>query len=138
MRRCGQAVHRPRAEAGQEPEHFPYNDGKSSHWLSQTYWLSATDSAGAPLHFDFVARVEHLEDNLKWLFGETSVRSLMEADRSVAADLYQVGTHNHKDSTAVYVEALLQIPKAACAVCSAYTHDYDCLGYARPAACKHC
>ena len=127
-----------------KPEHFPYNDGKSSHWLSQTYWLTATDSTGSPLHYDFVARVEQLEDNLKWLFGETSVRNSKEADRSVsdellsASSLYQVGSKNHKDSTAVYVEALLQIPQVACAVCSTYKHDYDCLGYARPAACTQC
>ena len=125
-----------------KPEHFPYNDGKSSHWLSQTYWLSATDSTGSPLHYDFVARVEQLEDNLKWLFGETAVRTSKEAERSVAdelsASLYQVGHKNHKDSTAVYVEALLQIPQVACAVCKAYQHDYDCLGYAQPEACKQC
>ena len=138
---CDDVVEKFTAHAlrlARKPESFPYDDGKSSHWLSQTYWLSATDGAGAPLHFDFVARVEQLEHDLKWLFGEPSVRLSREADRSVAAELYQVGTHNHKDSTAVYVEALLQRPEAACAVCSAYSHDYDCLGYARPDACKHC
>ena len=56
----------------------------------------------------------------------------------LSASLYQVGHKNHKDSTAVYVEALLQIPQVACAVCKAYQHDYDCLGYAQPEACKQC
>ena len=32
----------------------------------------------------------------------------------------------------------MQIPQVACAVCKAYQHDYDCLGYAQPEACKQC
>lgn len=48
---------------------------------------------------------------------------------------YTVGNKNSKDSTAVYVEALLKIPEAACAVCKAYRRDYDCLGYQLPEVC---
>lgn len=52
--------------------------------------------------------------------------------------LIDVPHKNVKSTTNLYVEALLKVPKAACAVCSAYQQDYECLGYEMPEACAKC
>ena len=88
-----------------KPAKFPYEDGKSSHWLSQAYWLSATDREGQPLHFDFVARIEQLEGDLEQLFGPTSVKRSRDSLQTDLRSVYSVGDKNKKDSTAIYVEA---------------------------------
>ena len=121
---------------------FPWEMVGSEHWVSQAYFLSATDDTGKLLRFDRVARLETLESDLGEIgaaFGvsfdsKSFVQRMRVADDGVVCENCKGG-----DEVQRYAEALMQqSSEDVCLVCGVLAHDYECLGYEQPAACKQC
>ena len=112
--------------------------GEWAHWLSQTYFLSATTATpGERVHFSHVIRIEQLTAGLTELAAALgacpacSLRTLPEVHKR----LVHARTQADGNRTA-YVEALLsRSPLAVCRVCRLYARDYACLGYPLPTPC---
>ena len=119
---------------------FPWEMAGSEHWVSQAYFLSATDGAGKSVQFDRVARLETLEEDLDEIgaalgvsFDASSFQRLRAAADGLVCDNCKGG------EVAQYAAALMQQPREdVCLVCGVLAHDYECLGYVQPAACDQC
>ena len=121
---------------------FPWEMGGSEHWVSQAFFLSATDDAGKLLQFDRVARLETLESDLGEIGAALGVsfdaKSFVQRMREEANGVVCVNC-KAGDEVERYAEALMQqSSEDVCLVCGVLAHDYECLGYEQPAACKQC
>ena len=132
---CPSVVHSLEAHAHNislDAAAFPYWRNGWVHWLSQTYFLSATNAAGKRVELDYVARLERLDSD--WaeiaahLSGRRSRGTAARAPRSNA---------NHGGTVGLYVEALKR-GTAVCVICAIYEQDYACLGYELPEECRRC
>ena len=103
------------------------------HWMSQTYFLSATDATGTRLHFDFVARLEKLDSDWAVIAAHVSGR----AGTSKTAPKAQRSNANHGGTVALYADALRRSP-SICIICGIFAQDYACLGYEKPKECARC
>ena len=122
---------------------WPWWRQSPGHYLSQCYFLSATDARGKRVTFDHVVRLENFGADMRVVAAALGVgASEMEAELpSVATAPRRNGNANeNKKSTgvvALYAEALQRRP-AFCTLCAVLERDYECLGYPRPAACAAC
>ena len=133
---CPSTLHSLEAHAhniSTNPAAFPWWRNGWVHWMSQTYFLSATDAAGARLHLDFVARLERLDSDWAAIAAHVSGR----AGTSETAPRAQRSNANHGGTIAIYAEALRRSP-SICVVCNIYAQDYACLGYTMPKECARC
>lgn len=112
----------------------------SVHWYTQTYFLSATDRLGQPIPWDYIGRLETIEQdfaNINALAHNHSGASRFKLKRiDVNASKQNVGVNPM--SRKVLREAVLSSPDLACNFCRFYHQDYTCLGYPLPIECSSC
>ncbi len=112
-------------------DHFDFQRVGWVHWLSQSYFLSATDAAGNTIPFDHVARVEDFASGMAEI-GAVLGSSSSEARRS---EHLKRSNSNHEGTVQLYADALTDTP-AICQVCALFAQDFDCLNYTRPWRCR--
>jgi hypothetical protein len=115
------------------PEAFPFHRIGWIHWLSQTYFLAATDADGTSLHFDHVIRLEQFDDDLRGV-----LRSLGVQDSLPSNVERRRHNANHMGTVGIYAAALRRKPQTMCVICGILASDYECLGYEPPPECGQC
>eukprot|EP00899_Mesostigma_viride_P015516 jgi/Mesvir1/23966/Mv25237-RA.1 len=119
-----------------EPERFRAfaKDVRAGKWmiggedlLTQSYLLSGTDRDGKPLHYDFIGKLEFLEDSWRELEALVGARTPVAISRGqlrlLASSLADKSKHPWFDP------ATLRI------VCQVYAQDFECFDYAVPPVC---
>ena len=103
--------------------------GMLTHALTQMYFLSGTDAAGSPLRLDFVGKLESFASD----WAQVSARI---SGSGPAAVLQTRGEHRNRGGEHAALRAAVERePAIVCPLCRIYAQDYECLGYAKPAAC---
>ena len=106
------------------------------HYLTQSYFLSATDASGKPIDWDLLVRLENFSSGIS-----TAVHAMTTDDRrSRRGGLKIFGPRNQKVGFTAAARfalkaALLNATDLMCDVCAVYGQDYVCLGYTVPSAC---
>ena len=106
------------------------------HWLTQSYFLSATRASGKPVIFQDVFK---LEEN-------ASVKLPPRATREGGALPHRATPASRADNVGGEADAKAAIllwiqrePRVACSLCRVYAQDFVCLGYPIPDICaKRC
>jgi hypothetical protein len=112
---------------------FPFQRIGWIHWLSQAYFLAATDAAGQPLPFEHVVRLERFEDDFQGVLAAFGIQGGLP---SAVADRRH--NSNHLGTVDIYAAALRSKPQTICVLCAILAIDYDCLGYEPPPECRQC
>ena len=115
---------------------FPYRRVGWIHFLSQAYFLSATDARGRPLRFDHVARMESFDADMRSIARSLGAPRHLSLGHGSEAGSARTNS-NHDGAVDLYVQAL-KASSSMCHVCNILGHDYECLGYARPRVCASC
>jgi len=100
------------------------------HWLTQSYFLAATDADGEPLGVRFLGKLETFHADFATLLGLLGHRA---ANASSLEHINQSGAARKKKAVRALVE---NDPSVMEAVCTIYAQDYACLGYPAPQICN--
>lgn len=100
------------------------------HWLTQSYFLAATDADGEPLGVRFLGKLETFHADFAKLLGLLGHRA---ANASSLEHINQSGAARKKKAVRAMVE---NDPGVMEAVCTIYAQDYACLGYPAPLICS--
>ena len=123
------------------------------HFLTQSYFLAATDWDGAPLNYDMVGQLETWDDDVAALLLHIAPHANATERAAARAAVRLPGRFRAKAkgggggdgdrlnasgsaSKKAAVRALIEgDPLVMRAVCKIYAQDWACLGYQRPAIC---
>ena len=135
---CPSIVHSLEAHAhniSASGANFPYWRTGWVHWLSQTFFLTATDGGGRRLRFDHAVRVEHLDADLAAVKADLTGMPPSAASEKTGLAASKRKNTNYKGVTDLYAAALASRP-IICLLCRIYADDYGCLGvYPLPERC---
>ena len=110
--------------------HRPSSLPLPDHWLTQSYFLAATNADGEPLDVRFLGRLETFNADLAKLLRLLGHRA---ANASSLEHINQSGAARKKKAVRALVE---NDPGVMEAVCTIYAQDYECLGYPVPPVCS--
>ena len=120
--------------------HYPFRRIGWIHWLTQTYFLSSTDSQGTLLldRLDYVLRIETFQrdwSELLDVIAPLASRGGGGSGVSHAGGSSGRANANHGGVVEMYSSAL-ERSDAICHICNIYRGDYECLGYPLPLRCR--
>ena len=105
------------------------------HWLTQSYFLSATDAKGTPLLFDDVRRVEDSAGRGGALHLPVRIAGSKVSARIPIAKRNAGGSEDVKRVLRTWA---LRQTEIMCPFCRVYAQDFVCLGYEVPSVCWSC
>lgn len=111
----------------------------SIHFLSQSYFLSGTDAHGKPIHWDLIARLEQIDQEMSGIASELLRGGGNAPKRETPTSPRSPFPHRNAKTNPQTKKTLLnQIrrrPALMCNICRVYGQDFVCLGYPIPGSC---